>query len=124
MLKFLEKPELIDLYNNGEVRIELKTIRNRNSYTQYNIKYLEKKYFSISNGQHYYYFYDMYNFLDTSLNNASKNFLQNEEKITGIDAEQINKSLRYWDNNFEKIKKYCIQDAVLTQKLADVFWVY
>ncbi len=63
----------------------------------------------------------MFNFLDVSLNKASKKFLK-DEKISGIDGNLLNTDLGYWKENKDDIVKYCIKDAELTKRLADYFW--
>lgn len=111
IIKYLDKGELTELYINGELEYE-KVI----------INYISKKFFSIKDtNNHYFYFYDLYNFLDTSLNKASEKFL-NDKKIENIDATKLNTDLNYWKNNYNNILKYCIYDANLTKRLADYFW--
>ena len=91
-------------------------------YKAWQINYLDKKFFSIRDKNHnYYYFFDLYAFLDTSLNNASRKFL-NDEKKSDVDAAQLNLSKQYWKDNKEKIIIYCKYDANLTKRLADYFW--
>jgi DNA polymerase elongation subunit (family B) len=70
---------------------------------------------------HNYYFYDLYNFLDTSLDKASKKFLK-DEKLHVVDANKLNTDLQYWKDNNKIIKEYCCKDANLTKRLADYFW--
>lgn len=112
IVKHLDYGELLTLYNDKELKIN----------EHYSIKYIDKKYFVIT-GRHnnYYYFYDMYNFLDTSLNKASKKFL-NDEKLSIVDSSKLNTDLCYWKEHKEDILKYCIHDANLTKRLADYFW--
>jgi len=112
IIKYLEKDELITLYQN-------KTIE-RNSFT---INYIDKKFFSIlDKNNNNYYFYDLFNFLDTSLDKASKKFLNNE-KLKTVDANKLNTDWDYWQNNLDDIVKYCVYDANLTKRLADYFWL-
>lgn len=111
IIKYLDIIDLRDLYRNHQV-----------NYNTYTLTYLPRKYFAIrdKNG-HYYYFYDMFNFLDVSLNKASKKFL-NDEKISSIDGNKLNTDEQYWIDNKKEIIKYCIHDAELTKRLADYFW--
>lgn len=91
-------------------------------YKAWEINYLDKKFFSIRDeNNNYYYFFDLYNFLDTSLNNASKKFL-NDEKKSDVNASLLNTDKNYWKENKEKIIIYCKYDAQLTKRLADYFW--
>lgn len=111
IVKYLDEIDLRFLYNDHEVE-----------YNSYKLRYLPKKYFAIQDKHNNrYYFYDMFNFLDVSLNKASKKFL-GEEKLSGIDGNLLNTNLEYWEKNREKIIEYCIKDAELTKKLADYFW--
>lgn len=111
IVKYLNKSELSDLYINGTIEYEGITI-----------DYISKKYFAIKDkNRNYYYFYDLYNFLDTSLDKASKKFLK-DEKLKDIDSAKLNTDLNYWAENKSKIVRYCIYDAQLTKRLADYFW--
>lgn len=111
IIKYLDKGELTDLYINGELE-----------YNNYIITYISKKFFSIKDrNKQYFYFYDLYNFLDTSLEKASRKFL-GDSKIGNIDAKRLNIEIDYWEENKDNIVKYCIYDAVLTKRLADYFW--
>lgn len=111
IVKFLEKSELQTLYVNHTIDIN-----------SYQINYLDKKFFSIRDkSNHYYYFYDLYNFLDTSLDKASKKFLK-DEKLKVVDAARLNLDINYWQSEKLNIEKYCIYDAQLTKRLADYFW--
>lgn len=111
LIKYLDYGDLINLYND--------------KLTQFDdviISYIPKKFFMITDSNnHRYRFYDMYNFLDTSLNNASKKFLH-DEKLSIVDSSQLNTNLKYWEDNKDIIVKYCIKDAQLTKNLADYFW--
>jgi hypothetical protein len=69
---------------------------------------------SISHGKNSVHIYDLQNFLQGSLNYNAQKYL-NESKIE-IDTKKFTQE--YINNNFELIKKYCIQDAVLCEKLA------
>lgn len=111
IVKHLDIVDLRELYHENEI-----------VYNKHTITYLPRKFFGIEdNNNNRYYFYDMYNFLDVSLNKASKKFLK-DEKISSVDANLLNTDITYWNNNKENIIKYCIKDAELTKRLADYFW--
>lgn len=111
IVKYLDIIDLRNLYRDNEIL-----------YNTFKITYLPKKFFALQDkNNNRYYFYDMYNFLDVSLNKASKKFLK-DEKISNIDANKLNTDLNYWKENKEEIIKYCIKDAELTKRLADYFW--
>jgi hypothetical protein len=111
IIKYLDEIDLRELYTNHEVM-----------YNTFKLTYLPRKYFAIQDkNNNRYYFYDMFNFLDVSLNKASKKFL-NDEKIDNIDGNKLNTDMQYWIDNKKEIIKYCIKDAELTKRLADYFW--
>jgi hypothetical protein len=113
MIKYLDYAQLLDLYADKQIQYNEK----------YVIKYIPKKFFAIlTNNNGYYYFYDLYNFLDTSLNKASKKFLNDEKRTDIVDSALLNVDKQYWIDNKENIIKYCIKDAELTKRLADYFW--
>jgi len=112
IVKYLPIEDLTYLYVNKNLNIE----------GGKHIQYLDKKFFAINDeSKNYYYFYDLYNFLDTSLDKASKKFL-GDSKLKIIDAEKLNTDIDYWSKHGADIIRYCIQDAKLTQRLADHFW--
>lgn len=111
IIKYLDDVDLRNLYRDNEIE-----------YNTFKITYLPKKFFAIQDkNNNRYYFYDMYNFLDVSLNKASEKFLK-DKKNEGIDGNKLNTDLNYWKENKEDIIKYCIKDAELTKRLADYFW--
>ena len=111
IIKYLDIVDLRELYRNHEIE-----------YNDFKITYLPKKFFAIQDkDRNRYYFYDMFNFLDVSLNKASKKFLH-DEKISTIDANKLNTDSQYWIDNEKEIIRYCIKDAELTKRLADYFW--
>jgi len=111
IIKYLDYGDLVTLYKD-------KTLEYENSYK---ITYLDKKFFAINNDKHNYYFFDMFGFLDTSLNKASEKFLK-DKKLDIINSARLNTDLQYWKENYDNIVKYCIKDAELTKRLANHFW--
>jgi hypothetical protein len=111
IIKYLDYGDLVTLYKDGKLE-----------YNNYTITYINKKFFSLTSKHgHNYYFFDMFNFLDTSLNKASEKFLK-DKKMDIIDSSMLNTDLEYWNKNYNNIVKYCIKDAELTKRLADYFW--
>lgn len=112
IVKYLDTDLLYSLYNEGTVK-----------YEHYKITYFTGKLFSIHNynTRQSFVFYDLFNFLETSLDRAAKTYL-NAEKLKDIDANKLNTSKFYWQDNREKIIEYCCMDAHLTKLLADYFW--
>jgi hypothetical protein len=113
IIKYLDKDQLIELYTNGKLEL----------WGIYVISYIDKKFFSISLKKNSrFYFYDMFGFLETSLNNASLKYLGEEKRHDIVDSARLNTDLKYWKDNRENIITYCIKDANLTKRVADYFW--
>lgn len=111
IIKYLDNDALYELYYNGKIQFE-----------RYNIRYLPKKFFTVSvNFKNSNTFWDINNFLETSLKKAAKMFL-NDNKLDNIDSSRLNLDWDYWIENKDDIIKYCIYDANLTKKIADYFW--
>jgi hypothetical protein len=110
IIKHLDYADLLTLYKERTLE-----------YNAYTLVYLDKKFFSITDNKHKYYFFDMFNFLETSLNKASEKYLY-DKKLDIINSSKLNTDLQYWQENYENIIKYCIKDAELTKRLADYFW--
>jgi hypothetical protein len=113
IIKYLDRDELIELYTTKKLE--------RSSFS---INYIDKKFFSLINKKRNarFYFYDMYSFIETSLNVASKKYLNDKKMSDVVNASLLNTDLKYWRENKENIIKYCIKDALLTKKVADYFW--
>jgi hypothetical protein len=118
IIKYLPTSELQELYTEGELDF---VIERMGMEVLCKIEYMKRKYFGIVIDKHYFHFYDLFNFMDMSLNKASKKYL-GEQKNSDVDSARLNLDLDYWNTNQAIIIKYCIQDAVLTKKLADKFW--
>lgn len=111
LIKYLEYDELLCLYNDKTLNLD-----------KYIIDYIPKKFFMITDmNNHRYKFFDMYNFIDSSLNKAALLYL-NDKKMDVVDSSKLNTDPDYWEKNIMNIIKYCIKDAELTKKLADYFW--
>lgn len=68
-------------------------------------------------------FTDLFRIFRISLNEASIEFLKNEQKYE-IDGNKLNTDLSYWNENIDDIIKYCIQDCNLLKKLGLIFLDY
>lgn len=110
LIKHLPYDKIKDLYFDKRIQ-----------YNNYTLKYLPSKFISFSDDKYSYIFYDLNNFLETSLNNAAKTYLKNE-KISTIDVKRLNTDKQYWKDNQLEIIEYCIHDAFLTKELAIYFW--
>jgi len=110
IIKYLDIDDLYELYNTGKL-----------TYSHWKIKYLDKKYLSITHENHTHSFYDLNNFLESSLNQAASLYL-NDSKMGNVDAARLNTDINYWNENLDIIIYYCIKDSKLTKQLADYFW--
>lgn len=85
-------------------------------YEGYCYKVIANKMLSVRRGKNTLHFYDMLNFYCMSLDNASHIFL-GERKI---ELETRVFTPDYVAHNYMRISEYCIRDAVLVRRLADV----
>jgi hypothetical protein len=112
IIKYLSRDELVDLYLNHELELYSKTI-----------SYIDRKFFSINDNKNSrFYYYDMFGFIETSLNEASKKYLGETKLSDVVDSSRLNTDIKYWNENESNIIKYCIKDANLTKRVADYFW--
>lgn len=113
IIKYLDRDELVELYTDHKLQ-----------HNDFTISYIDRKFFSITNQKRNarFYFYDMFGFIETSLNNAAKKYLQEEKLLDVVDSARLNVDWKYWEENRENIIKYCIKDAELTKRVADYFW--
>ena len=111
IIKLIDDTKILtDLYENKQIE-----------YDDFKISYLDGKYINIiDDNNHSFHFYDIANFIQSSLNEASKKFL-NKTKNDNVDSKRLNIDINYWIENKENIVKYCIQDAVLTKEISDFF---
>jgi len=106
ILKYAGEDFARELYENGEAE-----------WDKYKISYIPKKAFSISENKHTFNFFDLYQFYNTALEEASRKYLGEGKLIDLVDRQKLNDDLRYWNENLREIIEYCIKDCVLTQKL-------
>jgi len=106
LFKYLSKEKLIELYNTSKTVID-----------DYKLKYIPKKYFRVNKGKHSCSFYDIFVFYEASLETCAKKYLSMKKNEVGIDSARLNVDKQYWDDNLYSIQKYCVSDAVITQKL-------
>lgn len=94
-----------------ELRSTLKT-----SYKQYDYTSIPRKMLKIRRGKNCIEIYDVAGFYNMSLENASQKYLGE-----GKDELPTKKFTdKYINSNFDKIANYCIRDALLTQRLAEL----
>ena len=92
----------------------------RTSHNGFDFLYIPHKMLRISRGKNAVTFWDIKDFYGMSLDDAAKQFLSDKK----IEIETKKFTVKYIQKNFDKIKEYCIHDAVLTKKLADKLFVY
>ena len=86
-------------------------------YKDYKIKYIPKKFLSITKDKHVHKFYDVNNFYESSLDECATRYLGKEKNIEHIDRPRLNIDLQYWKDNVRDIIKYCVSDSILTKEL-------
>jgi len=102
----------------SEVLQELRQ-KGKIKYNDYSVRSIPKKELVITNikQKHSIAFYDIAQFYGTSLNKASLYYLGKEK----TDMPTKTFSRKYVKKAWQKLSKYCIQDAKLTEELADYF---
>lgn len=106
ILKYLPKDNLLELYSGGKT-----------DYQEYRIKYIPKRLLSINRDKNVYRYFDLAQFYEMSLEEAARKYtrlLKNEDKL---DRAAIGTSAQYWDDHYDEIVKYCIQDSKITAQL-------
>lgn len=103
ILQFLPEENLKELWNNEKTK-----------YGRYNISTISNKCLTISANKMSVHFYDMHNFYGGSLEYNAQKYLNNNK----IDIETKIFTSDYISKNWDRIKEYCIQDAILVEKLA------
>jgi len=105
LLQFLPREPLEELRSEG-----------RTKYLDYVITIIPRKCLTIRKGKNTATFYDMYNFYMGSLDYNAKKYLGEQKD----DIETKKFSEEYVDQNYCSIALYCIQDAILVQKLGEL----
>lgn len=90
---------------------------NKTKYRGFTYSYIPHKLLRIKKGRDKVNFWDIAQFYKSSLDNAAKEYLN--DKKTAIKTKKF--SRQYVQKYYNSIKKYCIQDAKLTQRLAVYF---
>lgn len=113
ILKRLPKPFLYALYRRRKVQ-----------YKEWYIKYVPKKFFSIRKGRDVYRYYDLWQFFDCSLEEASIKYLHMQKTVTKFRRDDLNEHIEVWKAYRSEIIDYCTQDAILCQKLGHILQNY
>lgn len=96
---------------------------NETNYKEYKIFFIPKKVFSISKGHHNTSFYDVMQFFEGSLNKNALKYLdlnKYQKNYKDIDGHILGTSKEFWDDNLPMIIDYCLNDCILTKKLAEI----
>lgn len=109
MLKYLPEDNIRELVET-----------NKTEYGKYKLFNISKKVFSISSSKHTCKYYDVAQYFNTSLDLAAKKYLTSRKEPDGLDRSLIGTSRQYWDDNYDRIVKYCVQDSVVCQELAQL----
>lgn len=110
IIKYLPDENLIQLYNTSET-----------VFKDFTISFLPSKFFRITKNGHSNTFYDISHFFAGGLDKNAEKYL-NMHKLHDTDSSILGESKRYWHENKYSIIEYCIQDCILTEKLADLFY--
>lgn len=86
-------------------------------YKKYVYKYIPRKLLRISNGRNAVSIWDIMQFYNTSLEKASAKYLDKHK----LELETKEFTIDYVTDNFDKINRYCLQDAYLTAELGKYF---
>jgi len=106
LFKYLPEKLLRELYFTSKVK-----------YGEYKIKYIPKKLFRILHKKHSYLYYDLAQFYEMSLAEASMRYINDKKNKENINRTRLNVDAKYWKKRKTDIIKYCISDASLTQRL-------
>ena len=114
ILKLLPYDKLVELWKAKDNRIE---------FDGYRITYIPKKMLVISiieGKKGAVHLYDASQYYETKrLNDMAQKYL-GVGKLEDVSAEEIGKTRKYYDENYCKIVEYCMRDADLTLKLAQL----
>lgn len=105
VIQFLPKKNLEQLRKTGKTK-----------YGKYNVTCISKKILTIRKGKNTVKFYDMLNFYGGSLNYNAEKYLGKKK----LDIETKSFSHEYVRENWDKIAKYCVQDAILVKELGQL----
>lgn len=94
--------------------------QNEVEYKDYKIFLLPKKILSIKKGRHTVKYYDDLQFYESSLDNAAKKYISSRKEPDGLDRALIGSSSDYWEEHYDKIVKYCIQDCIVCKELGEL----
>jgi len=88
-------------------------------YKNFDITYIPRKCLLIQHNKNTVKYFDLWQYYHMSLEKAASTYLNGEHKDP-MDRELLGTSERYWKEHLDDIIKYCIQDCVLTRKLAEI----
>lgn len=83
----------------------------------FDIKYIPRKMFKVIYNKHSFVFFDIGNFYKGSLNSLGKKYLGETKNETPVDWKTVKKRQMFT----RKMRNYCLQDAALTEGLANEF---
>ncbi|MHA1292218.1 MAG: DNA polymerase [Promethearchaeota archaeon] len=112
---------ILKLWKNSDKIEKIKELVKGNPicYKDYTLVWLKSRMFILKKGKRRVVYTDLFNMFHSSLQKASDKFLKNESK-DDIDGNKLNNSLKYWNDNLERIIQYCEKDCIITVKLAEI----
>jgi len=94
--------------------LEVLRVADSTEYNGYSFKAIASKCLTIRRGKNSVHFYDMLNFYNMSLDKAARLYINMQKK--GSDPRLF--THKYVSENWNEIAEYCVQDAILVERLA------
>jgi len=89
-------------------------------FEKYHLEYFPGKSLRIKKGHHSVLFFDIMQFFGGSLSNAyQKNIKELPVEYLEIKSQRSEFTIRYYNHNKKKIRRYCIQDCIYTKELSE-----
>lgn len=107
------RDEALESAKNGEYILE------QIGHKPLKVKFIQGKYFEVSNGKHQAYFYDCSNFYEGSLDVESNKYLGYGKEAFGVSENQIDISKGSKELGYSLCRKRCEADSKLTRLLAE-----
>ena len=106
ILKYLPEETLKNILVDGSIE-----------YQGYKISCIPGKVYTFRKDKHRYSYYDLWQFYDSSLEQAARKYLGEQKNPDALDRAAIGSSCQYWHEHHDSIVKYCLLDSTLTMRL-------
>jgi len=94
----------------------------KTKFEGYTLFYIPRKIFRIICHNHVHKFFDVSQFFGGSLERNANSYLGLTKYLDPIDGATLGSSEKYWQDNYPAIKRYCINDCILTRKLGELLY--